>query len=102
MRHVLTFVQVLVSLVCLAWLWAKPEIHEGLISAVQQAELKWVWLGLALAVGVVAFGIVRWQLFLRLQGISLTWSEVTKLSLIGGFFNLILIGTVGADAVKLL
>ncbi len=102
MRHVLTFVQVLVSLVCLAWLWAKPEIHEGLISAVQKAELKWVWLGLALAVGVVAFGIVRWQLFLRLQGISLTWSEVTKLSLIGGFFNLILIGTVGGDAVKLL
>ncbi len=102
MRHSLTIVQVLVSLGCLAWLWAKPEIHEGLVEAVQQAEPKWVWLGLTLAGGVVAFGIVRWQLFLRLQGISLSWSEVTKLSLIGGFFNLILIGTVGGDAVKIL
>lgn len=87
---------------CLAWLWSKPEIHEGLVAAVQQAEPRWVWLGLALAGGVVGFGIIRWQLFLRLQGISLTWREVTKLSLVGGFFNLILIGTVGGDAVKLL
>lgn len=101
-RPYLTWFQVAVSVGCLAWLAARPEIHQGLWEAILQADLSWLGIGLLVAGGVVALGIVRWQLFLRLQGLHLSWGETTKLSLIGGFFNLILIGAVGGDAIKIL
>lgn len=101
-RRALTVLQILVSVGCLVWLWSRPEIHGGLLTAIRKADPAWVLLGILLASLVIALGIVRWQLFLRLQGIRISWADNAKLSLIGTFFNLILIGTVGGDAVKIL
>ncbi|MFT4637498.1 MAG: uncharacterized membrane protein YbhN (UPF0104 family) [Verrucomicrobiales bacterium] len=101
-RSMLTLFQILVSLGCLGWLWSRPEIHQGLLSALSQASLAWILVGIVLAGLVIGFGIVRWRLFLRLQGIHISWWDNAKLSLIGAFFNLILVGTVGGDAVKVL
>ncbi len=101
-RRALTVLQVFVSIACLLWLWRQPEIHSGLLRAVARAEPSWIFCGILLAGLVIGLGIVRWQFFLRLQGIRLTWGENAKLSFIGAFFNLILIGTVGGDAVKIL
>lgn len=101
-RRALTAIQILVSLGCLAWLWMKPEIHGQLLDAVWSADPQWIGLGIALAGLVIALGVVRWQLFLRLLDIRISWWENIRLSLIGAFFNLILIGTVGGDAVKAL
>ena len=93
-RRALTIIQILVSLGCLGWLWSRPEIQADMVSAVGQADLGWVLVGIVLAGLMIGFGIARWQLFLRLQGIRIGWLENAKLSLIGTFFNLILIGTV--------
>jgi uncharacterized protein (TIRG00374 family) len=45
-------------------------------------------------------GAVRWQLLLRGQGIRLSGSRVTQLTLIGNFFNIALPGAVSGDLVK--
>ncbi len=45
---------------------------------------------------------VRWWYLLKVQSINLPLSIATKLTFIGQFFNLFLLGSVGGDAVKLL
>ena len=45
-------------------------------------------------------GIVRWGIFLRLLGVSITPWDTLRLSFIGLFFNTFLVGVVGGDAVK--
>jgi uncharacterized membrane protein YbhN (UPF0104 family) len=101
-RRALTLIQILVSLACLGWLWSKPEIHQQLVGALIEADPLWLVWGLLMAGLVIGLGIVRWQWFLRLQGLPISWRENARLSLIGAFFNLILLGTVGGDAVKIL
>lgn len=101
-RWILTSIQAGVTIACLFWLGQKPEIREGLSGAIASASPLWLFYGVLIAGIVVALGVIRWQVFLRLQGIHISWSENAKLTLIGSFFNLVLLGTVGGDAVKIL
>ncbi len=61
-----------------------------------------VWFLLAVAcVGVVCcFGILRWQLILRVQGLELKFARVTSIFFIGQFFNAFMLGATGGDVVK--
>ncbi|MFT8418020.1 MAG: lysylphosphatidylglycerol synthase transmembrane domain-containing protein [Acetobacter sp.] len=44
---------------------------------------------------------VRWRLLLNAQGISITFYNALKLTLVAGFFNVFLLGGVGGDGVRL-
>lgn len=58
----------------------------------------------AIAVGCYALTVLlrtlRWQTFLRAQGIFASLRQLLPLELVGGFFNLILPSSVGGDVVK--
>ena len=61
-----------------------------------------VWLAAGFgAAGVVNFlGAFRWGIFLRVLGVRLPAWQVLRLSFVGLFFNIFLVGAVGGDAVK--
>ncbi len=94
--------QMAVTVASLWWLFSREDLRHGVMAALDQADLEWSLAGLAMAGLVVGLGILRWHWFLRIQGVPLGLWENVKLSLIGGFFNLVLIGTVGGDAVRVL
>lgn len=49
---------------------------------------------------LVGLGAVRWRRVLQEQGLSLSWREVFRISLVAQFFNAFLLGTAGGDVVK--
>ncbi|MCC7518446.1 MAG: flippase-like domain-containing protein [Verrucomicrobiae bacterium] len=55
---------------------------------------------LAMLVGTMTIGIVRWQLLLRVQGIHLGNYHATWITASGMFFNAFLIGATGGDVLK--
>ncbi|MGK5082656.1 lysylphosphatidylglycerol synthase transmembrane domain-containing protein [Bdellovibrionota bacterium FG-1] len=78
--------------------------QKGFISLRQTGEAFAHWKQSGPAIAAMFFttllGILRWQLLLRAQGISLSLGRVTQLTLIGNFFNIALPGAVSGDFVK--
>ena len=69
--------------------------------ALSHANPLWILAGF-LAYGVVEIlSAMRWQMLLRVQGITLSWARVFLLMLIGIFFNFFIPGGTGGDVVKI-
>lgn len=100
-RFMIAGLQLWITAACFVWLFSRPEIGDGLWSALKASDPVCALWGIALAGLMVFFGILRWQLFLHVQGLSVPLSETARLSLVGGFFNLVLFGTIGGDAIKI-
>ena len=100
--QLLTALQVAVTIGLLVWLFHDPERRRAMGEALRMAD--WRWMGLAvLAAGVCEwFGIIRWQLFLRMLHIEVPIRETTRLFFIGAFFNQFLPGTTGGDVVRVI
>jgi hypothetical protein len=93
-------VQVLVTVAILYWLFRDPDKRSQMWSAWQGANRSWFMAGLAAYGVVVMLGTLRWHILLGVQGIHLTFRRVLRLFMIGAFFNLFMLGTVGGDVVK--
>lgn len=50
---------------------------------------------------MLVVGAIRWQLLLRVQGITIPFFKICRLQLIGFFFNLAVPSAVGGDVVKM-
>lgn len=81
------------------WLLASGRLD---VRELGQLRDRWHWLLLAQIPFVVllALGAVRWHLLLRVRGIDYHFRETGALTLIGWFFNQMVIGTTGGDLVK--
>lgn len=102
LNRLLTVLQVVVTVGLLWWLFHDADRRRMMLVALESAD--WRWLAVAMvAAGVCEFfGILRWQLFLRMLKIRASFWEVTKLFFIGAFFNQFLPGTTGGDVVRVL
>ncbi len=101
-QHLLTVLQVLVTVGLLWWLFHDPHRREAMWKALQTADWRWMLAALASAGICEFFGIVRWQLFLKMLHLRVRLSEVTRLFFIGAFFNQFLPGTTGGDVVRVI
>lgn len=70
------------------WINARAADANGLLS------------GLGMFVILIALGICRWQLLLRVQGIRISNYRATWITAVGLFFNAFLIGATGGDVLK--
>ena len=62
---------------------------------------KWVFLQSTLLVGVMlALGVVRWRMVLRVHGIVLPFTRAVEISLVAHFFNSFFLGSTGGDLMK--
>jgi glycosyltransferase 2 family protein len=94
------FIQTLVSVALLAWIFWKEEFRVRTWQVLTSAHPGWLVAGFLVAGVGNLIGVVRWGIFLRVLGIRLPAWEVFRLSFVGLFFNNFFVGAVGGDAVK--
>ncbi|MEA3188752.1 MAG: glycosyltransferase 2 family protein [Chthoniobacter sp.] len=99
-KIIFTTLQIVVTLAILVWVFHDPKKRADMAHALAQADKTWILAGI-LAYGVVEIlAAIRWQILLRVQGISLGWWRLTALLMIGIFFNLFMPGGTGGDVIK--
>jgi len=101
-QHLLTVLQVLVTVGLLWWLFHDPHRRATVWNALQTADWRWMFAALAAAGVCEFFGILRWQLFLKMLHLRVRLGEITRLFFIGAFFNQFLPGTTGGDVVRVI
>jgi uncharacterized protein (TIRG00374 family) len=102
LHHSLTLLQVAVTVGLLWWLFHDPERRAVMAAALKVADWRWIILAVVAAGVCEFFGILRWQLFLRMLHIEVPLRETTNLFFIGAFFNQFLPGTTGGDVVRVI
>ena len=102
LSHLLTLLQVAVTVGLLWWLFHDPERRTVMAAALHTADWRWIMLAIAAAGVCEFFGILRWQLFLRMLHIEVPLRETSNLFFIGAFFNQFLPGTTGGDVVRVI
>ena len=102
LTKLLTALQVIVTVGLLWWLFHDAERRASLWNVLTEADWRWMVLAFASAGVCEFFGILRWQLFLKMLRIPVSFMEVTRLFFIGAFFNQFLPGTTGGDVVRVL
>jgi uncharacterized protein (TIRG00374 family) len=100
--HGLTVLQVGVTVGLLWWLLHDPQRRGVMATALATADWRWMIVALAAAGVCELFGILRWQLFLRMLHIEVPLREISRLFFIGAFFNQFLPGTTGGDVVRVI
>ena len=71
-------------------------------AALNMADWRWIMLAIVAAGVCEFFGILRWQLFLRMLHIEVPLRKTSNLFFIGAFFNQFLPGTTGGDVVRVI
>lgn len=101
MRSVLLFLlQAAITVALLIWIFADAQVRLGVLRVLGGADPGWLMAAVVTAgVGVVA-GAWRWWVFLRMMRFEVGLRVVTRITLVSGFFNLFLFGSVGGDAAK--
>jgi uncharacterized protein (TIRG00374 family) len=101
-NHLLTVFQVAVTLGLLWWLFHDAERRDIMGNALKMADWCWMLASVAAAGVCEFFGVLRWQLFLRMLRIEVPIKEITRLFFIGAFFNQFLPGTTGGDVIRVI
>jgi uncharacterized protein (TIRG00374 family) len=102
LHHSLTLLQVAVTVGLLWWLFHDPARRAVMGAALKMADWRWIVMAITAAGVCEFFGILRWQLFLRMLHIEVPLRETSKLFFIGAFFNQFLPGTTGGDVVRVI
>jgi uncharacterized protein (TIRG00374 family) len=85
----------------LIWVFHDPQKRGQMAAAFGRADVRWLILGLPVAlIGEVA-NIARWQILMRVQGMYMSWRRATMLFFVGLFFNLFMPGYTGGDFARL-
>lgn len=84
------------------WLLKDTSRRSDMASALAQADM-WCLLAAMVSAGACElFGVIRWQLFLKMLHLHVPLAETTRLFFIGAFFNQFLPGTTGGDVARVL
>lgn len=101
-KRIQVFLQTLISVGLLAGIFWQPKFREQIGEVVAGADPGWLGIGFVVAGLASLLGVVRWNIFLRMQGIRLPFWDVLRISFLGLFFNCFMFGAVGGDVVKVL
>jgi uncharacterized protein (TIRG00374 family) len=97
----IVLLQLLVTAAGVWYVFHDPQKRAQIADALRQADRSWIILGWVSYSAVEVIATVRWQMLLRIQGITLTWLRAFAIVMTGLFFNMFLPGLVGGDAVRL-
>jgi len=100
-KIIITLVQGAVTFLLLWWIFHDPTKRAQMLQALGKADPLWLFPAFICFGLVLVCGAFRWQLLMRVQGISLSWFRVWQLVMIGMFYNLFLPGGTGGDLVKI-
>jgi uncharacterized protein (TIRG00374 family) len=100
-KILLTCLQAAVTVFLLWWIFRDPVKNQAMAAALKLANWGWLFAGVG-AVGVACLlQTQRWNVLLRVQGISMGWWRTLRVYMVGMFFNLFLLGATGGDVIKI-
>jgi glycosyltransferase 2 family protein len=94
----LSLLKLLLAAGLITWLVSSGKVD--FLALKELLEPKWIAIGLSIVCLNWFFAALRWKILLKTQGINLSYFEVMRLTMIGGFFNFVIPGGVGGDVVK--
>ncbi len=97
----IVLLQLLVTGAGLWYVFHDPQKRAQIADALRQADRTWIIFGWLCYSLVEVLATVRWQMLLRVQGITLSWLRAFAIVMIALFFNMFLPGLVGGDAARL-
>ena len=100
-RHLLTAIQVIITIGLLWWIFRNPEQNQKLLHALDAANNWWLVPGLVALGGGLLLQAKRWLILLEVQGIVISYWRSLRILMIGMFFNLFLLGSTGGDIIKI-
>jgi uncharacterized protein (TIRG00374 family) len=99
-RVVLAIFQVAVTFAILVWVFHDPAKRAQMATALRMADYRWIGAAVCAYVLVEVAAAFRWHVLLKVQGVTLRFSRVAALFLIGMFYNQFLPGGTGGDIIK--
>src|SRR2546423_6248964 len=96
-----TLLQLLVTAAGIYYVFHDPQKQTEIGHALRGADWRWLALSWLVYGAVEALATVRWQMLLRVQGIIVSWGRAGMMVTVGLFFNMLLPGLVGGDAIRL-
>src|SRR5436305_2920712 len=99
-KILLSLFQLVVTIAVLYWVFHDPGKRAQMVVALKLADYRWVGIAIVTYLVVEIAAFIRWQILLKVQGISLSLPRVGGLSLIGMFYNQFLPGGTGGDIIK--
>jgi glycosyltransferase 2 family protein len=100
-RAGIMLLQIIVTAAGVWYVFHDPQRRAQIAGALRHADFRWVFLGWICYSAVELLATVRWQILLRIQGVSIGWLRAGAMVMIGLFFNQFLPGGVGGDAMRL-
>ena len=100
-KTILTIIQVLVTVGILYWIFRDPQKRHDMGESFKNSDKIWILAGIIAYGFVEVVATVRWQILLKVQGISLSFFRVLSLLMIGILFNLFMPGGTGGDVIKI-
>lgn len=98
----LFFLKLTISAGLVVWAFSRQNIHpDRLLGYLRSAHPLLLLAAVLLFVGSIGIGALQWNLLLRTQGIRLPWRRVLSFYFVGVFFNNVLVGNVGGDALRI-
>lgn len=91
--------QAAITLAVLIWVFADAALLAQMRATLQQARPLWILAGFLLGGVWLVIAVERWRIFLRVQGVPLSYGRAGAIYLISLFFSLFLPGA-GAGAVR--
>lgn len=99
-KKIITALQILATIAILAWFFRDPATTHAMMDALKQAKPGWIFAAFLVFAGIEVFAVARWQVLLKVQGITLSWLRIAGLMMIGLFFNIFMPGGTGGDVAK--
>ena len=99
-KILITVFQVSVTVGVLYWVYYDPNRRAQMVEAIQNAQYRWVIMGILAYMVVEIAAAFRWHVLLKVQKIHLSLPRLTSLFFIGMFYNQFLPGGTGGDIMK--
>ena len=100
-RAGIILLQLLVTAAGIWYVFHDPQKRARILDALWRADVRWLAAGWICYGAVETLATVRWQILLRIQGITLGWFRSLGIVMIGLFFNMFLPGLIGGDVARL-
>lgn len=99
-KWALVALQIVVSVGLLAWIFRDPSFRAQVAGLVLGADPRWLAAAIGVAGAGAALWVWRWGIFVRMVGIDLPAREIARIGAAGLFFNALMPGAIGGDAIK--
>src|SRR5436305_12119104 len=99
-KILVTVFQITVTIAVLYWVYHDPNRRGQMAEAIQNAQYRWVIMGILAYMVVEIAAAFRWHVLLKVQKIHLSVPRLAGLFFIGMFYNQFLPGGTGGDIIK--